>query len=73
MRHRMAGRQVGGVELPKNVEKATGQGKGGKYAVLRYGDLGDGKCMAGYRERNFDKTVWEHTLKTFDDALGKSV
>ena len=62
-----------GVELPENLDKAGVQGKGGKYAVLRYGDLGDGKIMAEYRERDFGKTVWEHSLKTFDDALKKSI
>lgn len=63
------GKGAWGVELPKGLETATGQGKGGKYAVLRYSDLGDGDCMAGYRERNFAATVWEDTERVMDEAL----
>ena len=58
------------VGLVKGVEQGKGKGA---YFVSRYGEEGEGKCMAGYRERGFEKDIWKHCLDVFEATLKKSV
>ena len=62
--------RVDGVKMLDGLQRAEGDGA---YLVSRYGETGEGKCMKAYREREFGKTVWEHTLQIFEEVEKKSV
>lgn len=58
---------VNGVDVSKASTGAVG---GGSY-ILNYdgSDATNRKVMDGYREQEFPKKIWEHTLATFGKAL----
>ncbi|PLB49112.1 putative short-chain dehydrogenases/reductase [Aspergillus steynii IBT 23096] len=58
---------VGGAEISN---ASTGSVGGGSY-ILNYdgSDATNRKLMDGYREKQFPRKIWEHTLATFGKAL----
>ena len=59
----------GGVARPEGVPVAKGEGA---YAVGSTSETGEGKPMAGYRERGMADTIWAHTLDVFKSVEEKA-
>lgn len=61
--------RAAGVARPEGVEVAKADGA---YLLNWNGEIGEGKCMKGYRERGMGKVVWEHTVSMFESVGGKT-
>ena len=63
--------RAAGVARPEGVDVARGK-VDGAYLLNWNGEVGEGKCMRGYRARGMGRVVWEHTVGVFEGVEEKT-